>query len=241
MSKIEISETVFSRIPMALLLEADPSVEHIRQYLAQGLCFSAKLAGTIVGACVLVALDNGTNLGTRDTFDPADRQIAKGSMDKTGATDGLGGFNGLEDLDSLDTFGGLDGMKRLDGVGGRDSIVKLNSIDSQDRFSRQNTPGASRNLDNQNFELINIAVFPEYQKKGIGSQLLQYVLASMKERGAKTIALGTGTFGYQLTFYQRYGFRVEAILKNHFIDTYEEPIFEQGIQLKDMLWLSLDL
>ncbi|CDI94197.1 IAA acetyltransferase [Pseudomonas aeruginosa PA38182] len=55
------------------------------------------------------------------------------------------------------------------------------------------------------------------------------------------IELGTGTFGYQLAFYQRVGFRVDKVVKNYFLDNYDQPIYEMGIQHKDMLRLSLIL
>ncbi|WP_331435775.1 hypothetical protein [Photobacterium gaetbulicola] len=53
--------------------------------------------------------------------------------------------------------------------------------------------------------------------------------------------MGTGTFGYQLAFYQREGFRVVGIDKDFFLDHYDEPVMENGIQHKDMLRLQLIL
>ena len=73
----------------------------------------------------------------------------------------------------------------------------------------------------------------------LGKKLLEFVINYFKEIGAKSLELGTGTFGYQLLFYQRFGFRVESIRKNFFVDNHSEPICEEGIQLKDMLRLSL--
>lgn len=90
-------------------------------------------------------------------------------------------------------------------------------------------------------ELYNIAVSPSAQNHGIGTELLRHVIAEAKAKGFGRIELGTGTFGYQLAFYQRAGFRVEAVIKNHFVDNYDEPIFESGIQLRDMLRLALAL
>ncbi|WP_308364978.1 MULTISPECIES: hypothetical protein [unclassified Microbulbifer] len=54
------------------------------------------------------------------------------------------------------------------------------------------------------------------------------------------LEVGTGTFGYQLTIYQRQGFRVERIDKNFFLKNYPEPIVENGIQHRDMLRLTLE-
>lgn len=90
-------------------------------------------------------------------------------------------------------------------------------------------------------ELFNIAVATEVQAKGIGTALLEHVIADARAQGHERIELGTGTFGHQLAFYQRVGFRVEAVVKDHFLDHYDEPIHEQGIQHKDMLRLGLTL
>ncbi len=98
-----------------------------------------------------------------------------------------------------------------------------------------------RKVGNGKMEIFNIAVSPAYQKQGIGSKLLKYVLEKLLERDTETVELGTGTFGYQLTFYQRFGFRVETVIKDFFLKNYKEPIFENGIQHKDMLRLVLRL
>lgn len=90
-------------------------------------------------------------------------------------------------------------------------------------------------------ELFNIAVRPTDQKQGIGTQLLRHVIEDARSRGVARIELGTGTFGYQLGFYQRAGFRVEKVIRDHFLDHYPEPIFEAGIQLRDMLRLEFAL
>ncbi|SHI11221.1 GNAT family N-acetyltransferase [Ferrimonas marina] len=91
------------------------------------------------------------------------------------------------------------------------------------------------------WELMNIATLPDTQGQGVGSELLRFAIAQARDAGAKVLFLGTGTFGYQLAFYQRQGFRVTALERDHFLDHYPEPIFEQGIQHKDRLILSLSL
>jgi len=89
------------------------------------------------------------------------------------------------------------------------------------------------------FELFNIASLPEVQGQGIGLKLLEFVISELKDRNIERLVLGTGTFGYQLTFYQRLGFRVDAVIKNFFINNYEEAAYENGIQHIDMLRLTL--
>lgn len=90
------------------------------------------------------------------------------------------------------------------------------------------------------YELMNLAVEPSAQEKGLGTRLLRHVVAVLGREGARRLELGTGTFGYQLRFYQRHGFRVRGVERDFFLTHYPEPIFEEGIQLKDMLRLALD-
>ncbi len=95
--------------------------------------------------------------------------------------------------------------------------------------------------DERTLELFNIAVDPADQGQGIGARLLRHVIDEARTRGFARIELGTGTFGYQLAFYQRAGFRVTEVVKDHFLDNYDEPVIESGIQHKDQLRLAIDL
>lgn len=90
-------------------------------------------------------------------------------------------------------------------------------------------------------EIFNISVYPEFQGQGFGSALLKSVLLQLSSKGINRVELGTGTFGYQLTYYQRLGFRVDSVIKDHFLLNYPEPIFENGIQHKDVLRLYIQL
>ena len=88
-------------------------------------------------------------------------------------------------------------------------------------------------------ELMSIAVHPDHQKFGNGTALLKWVADFYRKSGASQLEVGTGTFGYQLAFYQKQGFRVTSIDHDFFVNNYPEPIFEDGIQLFDMLRLTL--
>ena len=146
----KIKEIKASEAPMGLLLQADPSIKKVEDYLRQSKCFIATLKGQVVGVCIVKPVSEDTH------------------------------------------------------------------------------------------ELMNISVAPEYQKIGIGRKLLQYVIIATRKAKVKRLEVGTGTFGYQLAFYQREGFRVYSIEKDFFLINYEEPIYEDGIQLKDMLRLMLE-
>lgn len=91
------------------------------------------------------------------------------------------------------------------------------------------------------WELMNIAVAPEHQGRGIGALLLRHAIDQARQLGAQRLELGTGTFGHQLTFYQRAGFRVVAVEPDYFPQHYPEPLFENGLQHRDRLRLALVL
>ncbi|MGE8496750.1 MAG: GNAT family N-acetyltransferase [Pseudomonas sp.] len=90
-------------------------------------------------------------------------------------------------------------------------------------------------------ELMNIAVVPAQQGQGIGRQLLDDAISQARQLGARRLELGTGSFGPQLAFYQRAGFRVVAVEPDYFLEHYAEPLFEHGLQHKDRLRLALAL
>lgn len=90
-------------------------------------------------------------------------------------------------------------------------------------------------------ELFNIASLPNIQRQGVGAKLLGFVISELTNHNVTKVVLGTGTFGHQLAFYQRFGFRVDYVVKDFFIDNYDQPIYENGLQHYDMLRLTLQV
>lgn len=87
-------------------------------------------------------------------------------------------------------------------------------------------------------EIMNIAVSEQYQNTGIGSRLLAESLKIAKEQGYKEIIVGTADCGLkQIRFYERNGFVKYDIRENYFTNIYDTSIYENGIQLKDMVML----
>ena len=87
------------------------------------------------------------------------------------------------------------------------------------------------------FEIKNIATAPEFQGKGYGRAMLEFVLAHYKDRCTKML-VGTGDSPLTLPFYKKCGFTESHRIKNFFTDNYDHPIFEAGVQLVDMVYLS---
>jgi ribosomal protein S18 acetylase RimI-like enzyme len=91
-------------------------------------------------------------------------------------------------------------------------------------------------------ELVNIAVMETQQGRGIGKQLIQHAIQTAKSDGYITMEVGTGNSSIgQLALYQKCGFRITGVDRDFFIRHYTEEIFENGIQCRDMIRLSLDL
>lgn len=91
--------------------------------------------------------------------------------------------------------------------------------------------------DNKIIEIKNIATYPKYQNKGYATALLDFVCNKYKKE-FKYLILGTGDNNKTLNFYKKRGFKYTHRLKNFFINNYFHPIFEEGKQLKDMIFLK---
>lgn len=99
-----------------------------------------------------------------------------------------------------------------------------------------------QSTDENTLEIKNIAVDEKYQGQGIGTFLLKDAEIRAKERGFKTIIIGTGDCGIkQIQLYQKVGFEIFDVKKNFLIDNYPEPIYENGKLCKDKVMLQKKL
>lgn len=93
-------------------------------------------------------------------------------------------------------------------------------------------------IDGETLEIKNIAVAASHQNKGLGSEILQYIQETYRVQYTNLI-VGTGDCGLdQIRFYERNGFVQYGVRANFFIDNYEQPIYENGQLLKDMVLLK---
>lgn len=88
-------------------------------------------------------------------------------------------------------------------------------------------------------ELKNIATAPECQRKGYGRRLIQFILDTYKDRYS-ILQAGTGDSPLTVPFYESCGFRRAFVVRDFFTEHYDHPIFEAGVQLKDMVYLRRD-
>lgn len=151
-NNFEIKRQKPANMPMALLLQADPSVEQIQKYLPESHCFTANLSDKVVAVLVLL---------------PENRET---------------------------------------------------------------------------LEIKNIAVTPEWQRKGIGTQLLKFTEDFATENGYRQLIIGTGNSSInQLELYQKAGFGIFETRHDYFIKNYPEPIIENGMQCKHMILLKKEI
>ena len=90
------------------------------------------------------------------------------------------------------------------------------------------------------FEIQNLATYPQFQCKGYGRFLINYVCDYYKDVGT-TMLVGTGDTPVIVPFYEKSGFVFSHRLENYILEHYSEPIFEHGVQLKDKVYFRRSL
>ena len=88
------------------------------------------------------------------------------------------------------------------------------------------------------YEIQSLATYPQYQRQGYAGQLIDHVCGYYKDKGA-TMIVGTGDS--LIPFYEHNGFVFSYRIENYFVDHYDNPIFDDGVQLKDKVFLKRNL
>ena len=91
------------------------------------------------------------------------------------------------------------------------------------------------NLDSDTVEIKNLAVKAEYRRHGYGRSMLEH--AELRHPNKKII-LGTGETPSTLRFYESCGYSYSHRIPNFFTDNYPAPIIEEGVTLRDMIYLE---
>lgn len=89
-------------------------------------------------------------------------------------------------------------------------------------------------------EIKNIATKPNDQGKGYGRAMIDFIVK--KYRGKYSVLqVGTGDSPLTIPFYEKCGFKRSHVVKNFFVNNYEKPIYECGVQMVDMIYLQREL
>ncbi|MBQ7359138.1 MAG: GNAT family N-acetyltransferase [Lachnospiraceae bacterium] len=89
-------------------------------------------------------------------------------------------------------------------------------------------------------EIRNIATESDFQGKGYGKKLIDFIVNRYKEQYT-VLQVGTGDSPLTIPFYEKCGFARSHSIKDFFTDNYDHPIYECGIQLVDMIYLQRKL
>jgi Predicted P-loop ATPase fused to an acetyltransferase len=90
------------------------------------------------------------------------------------------------------------------------------------------------------FELKNIATYEKYQGRGYGTALINHICQVYKGK-ERTLLVGTGETPAIRHFYEQCGFRFSHRISHFFTDHYDHSMFEDGVQLIDMIYFKKEL
>ncbi|ARM73814.1 acetyltransferase [Listeria monocytogenes] len=98
-------------------------------------------------------------------------------------------------------------------------------------------------LNNDQLEIMNIAVANSYRNQGIGRQLLEKTFDYAWQHHFSDILVKTGNSSIdQLAFYQKNGFRMQQIIPNYFTEHYpDQTIIENEIACLDQIILLKEI
>ena len=84
-------------------------------------------------------------------------------------------------------------------------------------------------------EIKNIAVSPAFQHREYGRKLIAFLESRYR---TDYRILQAGTSAGNVAFYEKCGFQQSGRIRNFFTENYDHPIFENGQQIADMIYLK---
>ena len=87
---------------------------------------------------------------------------------------------------------------------------------------------------NEIFEVQSIATYPQFQNRGYGRYLIDYVCDQYRCNGVMIVGTGDSL----VPFYEKSGFVFSHSEKNYFLEHYNEPMYDEGVQLIDKVYLK---
>lgn len=100
---------------------------------------------------------------------------------------------------------------------------------------------ATMRWDGDDAEIQELAIAPEQQGQGLGKQFVAWLVDDARRRKKHRVLVGTANSSISnIAFYQRCGFRMDHVRQDYF-RYYHEPVYENGIQIRDMLMFRYDI
>lgn len=94
---------------------------------------------------------------------------------------------------------------------------------------------AIQQKDTSTIEIKNLAIVERYRNRGIGQWCMQKIGELYQDKD-QLVATGDHSTS-ALRFYERNGFKRHFIRKDFYIVNYDQPIIENGMQLRDQIVL----
>ena len=88
------------------------------------------------------------------------------------------------------------------------------------------------------YEIKSLAVAPGFRRQGRGRAMVEHACAACP---GGVMLVGTGETPSTLRFYRSCGFVRSHRVENFFTDHYDHPIVEEGVVLRDMVYLKRTL
>jgi len=90
-------------------------------------------------------------------------------------------------------------------------------------------------------ELMELAIASERRGQGLGKQFVAWLVEEAQRRGKHQLIVGTANSSIgNIIFYQKCGLRMDHVRQDYFW-YYRKPVYENGIQVRDMLVFRYDL
>ncbi len=78
---------------------------------------------------------------------------------------------------------------------------------------------------------------PFFQRQGYGKRLIEFLFEYYQGKCSEML-VGTGDVPSSRSFYEHCGFVISHRIKNFFTDNYDHSMYEDGVQLVDMIYLK---
>ena len=87
------------------------------------------------------------------------------------------------------------------------------------------------------YEIQSLATYPQFQGKGYGRYLVDYVCNYFSYNGG-TMVIAADDSPLTVPFYENCGFVFSHRIENYFLEYYDNLIIEAGVQIKDKVHLT---